>query len=428
MTTKTDNYQLNNELTLHDSSQTPLTLQTITLSLTQENDQIIDCRLTFHVNLEVYQRIDTNALFNLKPEIRGLLSAREFQPSPDIQIETILKPDLLPLLLENATNASEAAAYLVNLSQQQPELISESNNELPENYQSSYSLLSTESWLALSVKQQQKSGEIGYRTFWSYVNPQTLSGEGLSSEALSESLTTFFKDLVSGSLSATTKELATETIEAISNLFQEITQDKSDSINLSPKSEQGESLADKNPNFNSGFVPPMLQNYSQIPTFAREPISQNNTSNQPIFQAIINFFTQDDWVFTKIKGELSLNLAFQGDNGTWKCYAKAREKQQQFVFYSICPISAPESKRMAIAEFITRANYGMMIGNFELDFSDGEIRYKTGIDVEGDRLTSALIKQLVYANVTMMDEYLPGIMAVIENDVFPEDAISQIEQ
>ncbi|MCP2729201.1 YbjN domain-containing protein [Symplocastrum sp. BBK-W-15] len=94
----------------------------------------------------------------------------------------------------------------------------------------------------------------------------------------------------------------------------------------------------------------------------------------------------------------------------------------------MCPISAPESKRLAIAEFITRANYGMMIGNFELDFSDGEIRYKTGIDVEGDKLTSALINHLVYANLTMMDEYLPGIRAVIENNVFPQDAIAQIEQ
>lgn len=428
MIAKTENYQLNSELTLHDSTQIPLTLPTSTLTLTQENEQIIDCRLTFHVNIEIYQRIDTNALFNLKPEIRGLLSAGDFQPSPDIQIETILKPDLLPLLLKNATNASEAAAYLLNLSQQQSELISESNNEIPENSQSPSSLLSTESWLALSVKQQQKSGETGYRTFWSYLNPQTLSEEGLNSEALSESLTTFFKDLVSGSLSVTTKELATETIEAISNLFQEIAQDKSDSINLSPKSEGGESLVNKNSNSSSASFNPILHNCSQIPTFPREAVPQYTTSNSPIFQAIINFFTQDDWAFTKNKGELSLNLAFEGDNGRWKCYAKAREKQQQFVFYSICPISAPESKLMAIAEFITRANYGMIIGNFELDFTDGEIRYKTGIDVEGDKLTLALIKQLVYANVTMMDEYLSGIKAVIENDILPEDAIAQIEQ
>jgi hypothetical protein len=76
---------------------------------------------------------------------------------------------------------------------------------------------------------------------------------------------------------------------------------------------------------------------------------------------------------------------------------------------------------------LTRANSGMIIGNFELDFADGEIRYKTSIDVKGDFLSFELIKQLVYANVMMMDEYLPGIMSVIDSDVEPKDAIAQIE-
>ena len=52
-----------------------------------------------------------------------------------------------------------------------------------------------------------------------------------------------------------------------------------------------------------------------------------------------------------------------------------------------------------IAQFLTPANYGTLIGNFELDFKDGEIRYKTSIDVEGDRLTPALIKRLVYSTL-----------------------------
>jgi len=70
----------------------------------------------------------------------------------------------------------------------------------------------------------------------------------------------------------------------------------------------------------------------------------------------------------------------------------------------------------------------MTIGNFELDFNDGGIRYKTSIDVEGGRLTPALIKTLAYTNVSMMDEYLPGIRAVLEGNVAPSDAIAAIEQ
>jgi hypothetical protein len=52
----------------------------------------------------------------------------------------------------------------------------------------------------------------------------------------------------------------------------------------------------------------------------------------------------------------------------------------------------------------------------------GKFATKPSIDVDGDILSSALIKRLVYANVTMMDEYLPGIMSVIYGDVEPKDA------
>lgn len=120
-------------------------------------------------------------------------------------------------------------------------------------------------------------------------------------------------------------------------------------------------------------------------------------------------------------------MAFGGKNGKWNCYAKARTDQAQFVFYSICPVSVPESKRLALAEFITLANYGTIIGNFEMDFSTGEIRYKTSIDVSDSNLTFTQIKQLVYTNVMMMDEYLPGIVSAINNDVEAKDAIAQIE-
>ena len=121
-------------------------------------------------------------------------------------------------------------------------------------------------------------------------------------------------------------------------------------------------------------------------------------------------------------------MVFQGRNGKWTCYAKAREEQEQFVFYSICPVNAPENKPLAVAEFLTRANSGMIIGNFEMDFEDGKIRYKTSINVESDSLSFALIKKLVYTNVTMMDEYLPGIITAIEGNMSAKDAIAQIEK
>lgn len=146
-----------------------------------------------------------------------------------------------------------------------------------------------------------------------------------------------------------------------------------------------------------------------------------------ILDTMLEFFQEDKWNFTRVQDEPVLSMGVSGKNGKWRCYAKAREEQGQFLFYSICETTVPDDKRAEIAEFLTRANYALVIGNFEMNYNDGEIRYRTSVDVEGDRLNAVLIKNVVYANVVMMDRYLPGILSVIFGGMSPEKAIQMIE-
>ena len=146
-----------------------------------------------------------------------------------------------------------------------------------------------------------------------------------------------------------------------------------------------------------------------------------------ILETVLKFFSDDEWPFSRLEERPILRTGFAGDNGEWTCYAQVQEEQERFIFYSVCPVKAPEEKRPAMAEFLTRVNYGLVIGNFEMDFSDGEIRSKTSADFEGDRASVAVIKNLVYANVLTMDLYLPGIMSVLYGDVSPAQAITQVE-
>jgi hypothetical protein len=146
-----------------------------------------------------------------------------------------------------------------------------------------------------------------------------------------------------------------------------------------------------------------------------------------ILDTVIGFFEADEWPFTQMEGQTILRTGFQGENGQFPCFAQAREEQGLFLFYSVCPVQVPEEKRLPVAEFVTRANYGLYIGNFELDLDDGEVRYKTSIDVGGDRLVPALVQQMAYTNVLTMDAYLPGILRVIYGDALPGEAIAAIE-
>ena len=145
-----------------------------------------------------------------------------------------------------------------------------------------------------------------------------------------------------------------------------------------------------------------------------------------IFDAMLAYFDKDDWKYAQIPNQTILRMGFGGKNGNWTCYAQTREDEQQFILYSVMPSNVPEEKRQDIAEFTTRANYNLVVGNFEMDYSDGEIRYKTAINLTNIEPTHALFHGLVIPNVYTTDRFFPGIMAVLYAGVSPEDAVMQI--
>ena len=155
-------------------------------------------------------------------------------------------------------------------------------------------------------------------------------------------------------------------------------------------------------------------------------VPQNDTSLQP-FDALGQFLEADGWYPQRIGDKNVYRVGFAGQNGQMTCFATIFEEHDQFLFYAIAPLKVPEAARPAAAEFITRANYGLRIGNFEMDFSDGEVRYKTSLDFEGETLTAGLIKNAIYPAVQTMDRYLPGLMGLIFGDKAPVEAIADVE-
>ncbi|WP_352259615.1 YbjN domain-containing protein [Psychrobacter sp. TB55-MNA-CIBAN-0194] len=78
-----------------------------------------------------------------------------------------------------------------------------------------------------------------------------------------------------------------------------------------------------------------------------------------------------------------------------------QEKNKLLAIYGILPFSIPESHQSAAMLLVTQINYNMMIGNLEMDVNDGEIRYKTAIDVEAVDIDKALIEHLLQSVVAM---------------------------
>jgi hypothetical protein len=152
-----------------------------------------------------------------------------------------------------------------------------------------------------------------------------------------------------------------------------------------------------------------------------------NPNGLQAFTTLGEFLEQDGWHPEAVDDKYVYRTFFGGKNGDLRCFAQIMVTLEQVLFYAVATVRAPEEVRPAVAEFITRANYGMRIGNFELDYSDGEVRYKSSLDFEGELLTPTLIRNAIYPAVMTMDRYLPGLMSVMFGGRTPYEAIQEIE-
>ena len=146
---------------------------------------------------------------------------------------------------------------------------------------------------------------------------------------------------------------------------------------------------------------------------------------ESLYEIVVSFFQEDGWPIQLPENESGVLTAYRGETGQWTCQAIVSEQLEQMLFYSRRQSLSPRKDSRGCKFY--RANYGLTIGNFELDFDDGEVRYKTSLDVEGATLTHSLCRQIVVANVFMMDRYLPGLIAVISGAQTPAQAVANIE-
>jgi hypothetical protein len=168
-----------------------------------------------------------------------------------------------------------------------------------------------------------------------------------------------------------------------------------------------------------------MNDTSAFPNGRPDPSENSNAAHA--FATLGQFLQEDGWHPQQLDDKLIYRVGFSGSNGSYTCFASIRPDVQQFLFYAQSSVKAPAESRLDVAEFIARANYGLRIGNFELDMNDGEVRYKSSLDFEGVPLTWPLIKNAIYPAVQTMDRYFPGLLQVMYGSSAPEEAIAAIE-
>jgi len=146
-----------------------------------------------------------------------------------------------------------------------------------------------------------------------------------------------------------------------------------------------------------------------------------------VYEKVVKFFQDDGWR-CQADGVDVLHTSCRGAHGQWACVIHTREEPPQVVMYSEFSFPVPKAKRAAVVEYLMRANDGLVIGNFEMNLDTGDVRYKTSVDAGSMTSVDKLLRPLVYANVHTMDQYWPGLLAVMYHGDAPDAAIASVEQ
>jgi hypothetical protein len=101
-----------------------------------------------------------------------------------------------------------------------------------------------------------------------------------------------------------------------------------------------------------------------------------------------------------------------GVNGDWMMVAQVHPDPRSIAVYALPYDRVPPERHQAMALLLCRLNSGLIIGNFELDLDDGQLRFKTTLELD-DAPTVAQLEHLVQLNMKTTDRYLPSLEAVI---------------
>ena len=126
------------------------------------------------------------------------------------------------------------------------------------------------------------------------------------------------------------------------------------------------------------------------------------------------FLKKDDWryEFDEEDSLFTCGVSVENAVGNVRVFINATDDRVACLF--VMPQSAPESFRAAVAELACRINYRLVFGQFEIDFDDGEVRFRyvmSSEELADDPMEKA--KRLLYLPHAMVLHYGPAFVKVM---------------
>lgn len=142
-----------------------------------------------------------------------------------------------------------------------------------------------------------------------------------------------------------------------------------------------------------------------------------------LFRLLCDVLSNDGWDYEYDQKNEIVRLEIDGVTTTFYSFIYVDEEQESLLCNTHVSIQIPYTKRLAVCEFMNRVNYEMANGNFEMDMENGEVRYRTSLDLADTIASKEQILNLIWNGAQTFDNYYPGLLKLLSGDYTSEEAV-----
>ena len=141
-------------------------------------------------------------------------------------------------------------------------------------------------------------------------------------------------------------------------------------------------------------------------TKAQPKRDRTQSNAERAFRAVRESLTQVGWEPEETDVEGMLRVDFRDDDiPVADALAIVRFDTERFLWYLNFRSEVPSKLRGEMSEFLTRANSGLVVGNFEMDWTDGAVRFKSSVDFTEEELSATLIRNAIVSAMDVVEHY-----------------------
>ncbi|MFM2007139.1 MAG: hypothetical protein RLZZ09_2794 [Pseudomonadota bacterium] len=149
-------------------------------------------------------------------------------------------------------------------------------------------------------------------------------------------------------------------------------------------------------------------------------------SRSPLEAAVVAYLDELGWNYerrpSKTGDKVSLITHVNLDTARVRYCLDIVPSRHGFGIFAYAPFDIPESRRHEVMLYSTRINHRIYLSKIEMDLEDGELQVVSTAIVEDAELSQAMIGIMMRNVHSVMDTYLPGILAIIHGQRTADEA------